>query len=151
MKINWVRAREDYVIDENITLENIANKYDTNVGYVKQVAAKEKWTTLRREANKYLAKLLPKKAGETQAEYLSRAFQDGKIMSDLGIKILSVKKTSIGPMVAKEMAVEGHKIQRSAMGLDNPQTQINIQNNNFISVADFIALMHKRKEEKNSS
>ena len=147
-RVNWIKAREDYVLDPTITLENISDKYEVSVTVVKERSSKEKWVNLRQEVDKYLAETLPTQAGETQAQYLSRAFKEGKILSDIGLKTLHIRKGSIGTMTAKEMVVEGHKIQKSAMGLDNPQTQINIQNNVYMPLSDLVKAMQKRKEDR---
>lgn len=147
-KVNWIKAREDYILDPTISLENIAEKYGVSLTTAKVRSAKEGWVKLRQKTSETLAETLPEKAGEEQANYLARKFKEGKEIADLGRKVLLVRKTSIGTLVAKEMFVAGHQMQTEALGLNNPKNQINIQNNVAISFSDIVKKVRERAQKE---
>lgn len=153
-KINWIKARQDYVIDETLSYQDIASNYGVALTVVKRRASKDSWVELRLKVNKEVTKRLPKMAGETIAEYRAKAFREGKEISDLGLKILKTRITSITTRTAKEMVIAGYKLQTEALGLNNPQIQrqVNIQNNNNLrSFSDIVVAIRKRKEEEERS
>ena len=148
MKLDWNRARKDYVGDTSMTYAKIAFKYGVSETVVKEWAAKLEWQKLREQTALKIAEKLPEKIAESISQFQARKFHQGKQITDRAMEVINDPSTFISSRTAKELIDVGFKVQTEALGLDDPKTQINIQNNTFMSLSDFVGEMHKRKEAR---
>ena len=124
-KINWLVARNEYVIDESLSYEDIAQKYGVSKSQVVRVADKEQWQELRAKAKQNATEMLPKKVGESIAEVNERHVQTAKILQTKGmVAIIGDEKNGIKPIPitsfdhARKAVDTGVTMERRALGLD---------------------------------
>ena len=147
-KIDWNKARGDYVRDPTMSYAKIAFKYGVSETVVKEWAAKQEWQQLREETSRKIAEKLPEKIAESVTEFQARKFYQGKQVTERAMEVINDPGTFISSRTAKELLDIGFKIQTEAMGLDDPKTVVNIQNNTFMSLSDFVGEMHKRRQSR---
>lgn len=146
-KINWLKAQREYVTDPTLSYAKIAAKYGVSETAVKEWASKLNWQKLRSDTLQNVADRLPEKAGEQIAEFQAEKLKIGKWMVGVGVKGIQ-EKPPRNSREAREIVDSGYKIASEALGLDKPGTQVNIQNNNFMSLSDFVGEMTKRKASR---
>jgi uncharacterized protein YjcR len=136
-KINWIEAQKEYVGDQSMSMAKIGEKYGVGTVSVERYAKKHNWTEQRERTLQRIEDKLPEKISESVTQYNARKFDHGKKVVERAMEILDDRKTRIGGKVANEMVANGYKIQDQAMGIDDPKSVVNIQNNQFISLDDF--------------
>jgi len=145
-KIDWLAAQRDYIADQTASYESIAEKYGVSKTAVAEVARKYNWVAAKEQAlSKAVQKLhdnLPDRIAKFQEEKLSI----GKFLVGVGVKGIQEKPPRTA-REAREILDSGYRISTEAMGLDKPQTQVNVQNTT-LSMHDFVAQMQKRREER---
>lgn len=146
-KINWIKAQREYVTDPTMSYAKIGDKYGVSETAVKEWAAKLNWQKLRADTLQNVAEKLPEKAGDQIASFQAEKLKIGKWMVGVGVKGIQ-EKPPRNAREAREVIDSGYKIATEALGLDKPNTQVNIQNNNFMSLSDFVGQMQKRKEAR---
>jgi len=146
-KIDWHAAQKDYIEHVEMSMAKIALKYGVSEQAVKNVARKYGWRLMREETYQKVNEKLPEKISDQVASYRARKYNQGKVIAALGIQAVIEGQDKMSPYVGVMATELGHKLQTEALDLDKPATQINIQQN-FMSMADFVAEMHKRKEER---
>jgi hypothetical protein len=146
MKINWLKAEKEYISDESVSQKDISAKYGVALKRVNERSQKRQWIQRRAEAIEKARQIMMETIPESMAAFNTRKFLQGKTVSDRGVKVLEDPKLKIGGKTAGELIATGFKLQTEALGLDNPKTQINIQNNTYISMADFVAKLKEADE-----
>ena len=150
-KIDWTKAQRDYISDPTMSYAKIAFKYGVSETVVKEWSAKMEWQKLREQTARKIAEKLPEKIAESVTEFQARKFHQGKQLTDRAMEVITDPTTFISSRTAKELIDVGFKIQTEAMGLDDPKTVVNIQNNTFMSLSDFVGEMHRRRSERTST
>jgi uncharacterized protein YjcR len=150
VKIDWRKARLDYVTDESMSYVKIAEKYKLNESTVKRHALKNGWVDLRQATLQRATELLPEKAGEQIANFQAEKLKIGKALIDASMTALEKEGNKPnGFKQVREGIVSGYKIATEAMGLDKPNTQINLnQQNNFLTLDQLFLNIEKRAGEE---
>lgn len=136
MKIDWTAAKKDYITDETLSYEDIAKKYGLATQSVAARAGKDGWVEQRKKALSKIDQKLIEKATDIVAEFQAKKLKVGQAMVAIGLQGIQAHPPR-SARESKEVVDSGYKIATEAMGLDKPQNQINIQNNTFMSIADF--------------
>lgn len=118
-KINWVRALVDYIYDVTASYASIASKYGVSLQAVKKRASRDGWQELRRKTIQKVNQGLPEKVGETLAEVNARHAQIGIELQKMAAD--AIESGRVQPRTfneARQMLVDGVKIERDALNLD---------------------------------
>lgn len=119
-KIDWKRAKIDYLTNEELSLSDIAAKYGIDLGHLYNIAAEEKWKELREEIKAKSEEKLKLIVSETIADIKIRHANIGKTMQAQGLNAI---KAGVRPMTANDIrlyVLTGIRIEREALGLDDP-------------------------------
>lgn len=131
-----------------MTYAKIAFKYGVTERMVQEVGARENWAGLRETTSLKVREKLPEKIAESISQFQARKFHQGKQVTERAMEVINDPNTFVSSRTAKELLDTGFKIQTEALGLDKPGTQVNIQNNTFMSLSDFVGEMAKRKQAR---
>ena len=123
-KINWSKARADYLKDKSQTFNTISQKYGVNVKSVERVALKEKWFKKRGEVEEKTREKEVEKIAESISEINARHVKSGRILENEGLRAIvsgGMKPTSYKD--ARLSVLTGVSIQRKALGLTKKEVQ----------------------------
>ncbi len=125
VKYNWLVIKKDYVTNPQMTFPMLVKKYGVNLGTVQIKAAQEKWTLLRQQINDEAEKrLIHEDSINEIVEIKRRHIQVGKLMQKVGLEALEkYKYIPRSSKEAREFLVEGIKVEREALGMNNPKNQ----------------------------
>ena len=122
-KIDWLKAKNDYISSETISLHDIAIKYGVSHTVTKERASKEKWLKIRKDLLQKVDLRLTEKTVETIADINARHIRNSKTLQARGMAIINddKKMKKINPDIARKFFETGVKIERKAAGLDTGQ------------------------------
>lgn len=60
IKIDWIKAKEDFLMNRNTTLKEIAHKYNLSYSNIRNVSAKRGWFEDKKQIQKLLSEVLMK-------------------------------------------------------------------------------------------
>ena len=146
-KIDWPQAQSDYVGDSTLSLAKVGEKYGVSEVSVQKYAKKHSWKELRAETLQRIDELMPSKIAESESEFNAKKFKDGKELVSTAIKAIDNHRI-IDLKSAIDLVKLGFKLQDQALGLDNPKNQINIQNNNPMTLDQYWKLLDKDIEHE---
>lgn len=146
-KINWSRALHDYASDESMSYAKIAEKYGVSVDAVKAKGEEEGWVEIRAETKQKLLQKIPEKVADKLAAINDVHLNLGRLLQSKGVTAIEME--GIKPKTARdarEYILDGIAIERKALGIDRPetQTQVNIQNNTYMSTNDLFIKIQER-------
>lgn len=118
MKINWSKAVADYLKDETLSYEDIANRYGVSKRAVVKRAVQDRWQELRKETALQVHQKLPEKLGESIADVKARHAKEGKLFQGKGLEAVNSGKTPTNFYQALMGIVTGIRLERQALGLD---------------------------------
>ena len=135
-KINWALALQDYVMDETMSYAKIAEKHGVSTTAVEERGAEENWPQIREDTLAKVRQNLPEKIGENLLEISKQHNQLAKLLIQQALKAIEEKNKDgtqkIKPRSfrdVREAIVDGVKIQRQTLGMDEKEKQnINIMN-----------------------
>ncbi len=145
-KINWDAAKAKYISDPTISYEDIAREFMVSLRSVAEKAGKDSWVKAKQENSLKIQENLIEEVNMDVVKYQAKKFRQGINVADKMTRILLDDNTKIGGKVAVEGLVAGHKIASEALGLDNPKTNV-IVNNNFLTLNQFVQNIDKRIQE----
>jgi len=118
-RFNWLAIKRDYISDITASYKSLAKKYDVRPTTVISKGGKEKWPLLRDEIQRKAELALVDEAQSEILEVKKRHIRIAKIMQKLGLEAL--EKVEYKPKNSKqalEFLVEGIKIEKQTMGID---------------------------------
>ena len=128
-KIDWTKARMEYVADETTSYHSLSKKYGVNEGVFGKRAVKEKWTSLREERIKKDKENLPERVSQRITETNLRHFDIGGVLVAQGLKAIQAGKTPNNFQDARLALETGTNLQRKSLNLDNVVIPLAIQIN----------------------
>ena len=87
-KINWVKAKSDYVGDQTLSLEQLAKNYGVSYGWLRQVAMKEGWTKEKDDRQDKAEKDALEKVEGKISDFIIRHVKVARYLQSAGIKYL---------------------------------------------------------------
>jgi hypothetical protein len=118
-KHNWLAIKRDFISDITSTYTSLAKKYGVQYATVATKGGREKWPLLREEIQRKAELSLVDDVQSEILEVKKRHIRIAKIMQKLGLEAL--EKIEYKPKNSKqalEYLVEGIKIEKQTMGLD---------------------------------
>lgn len=147
-KIDWKKARLDYITDESMSYAKLAKKYHLNESTITRHSQKNGWIDLRKATMQKANELLPEKAGQQIADFQAEKLKIGKWMVGIGVKGLQDNPPTKAKE-AKEIVKTGYKLATEAMGLDKPNVEFNLnQQNNYLTLDQLFANIERKAEEE---
>jgi uncharacterized protein YjcR len=130
MKIDWLSAKKDYLLNSKLSYADVAKKYGVSKLSVNKMAQKEKWQDARKKTLTKVNQELAENIGNKLAEVKVRHANLGKLLQEKGLnKIKKGKSIPKNFDDARKAIDTGVKIERDALDLDKPAIPtINIQN-----------------------
>ena len=129
-RINWLKAKTEYISNPQETLLSIAGKYKVSHTSVKNKATKEDWGRLRQETSQKVDEKLPEKLGDKIASVNARQAGLGVAFQGMAIKAIQEKdengQPKIKPVTIDEvrlLALTGVTIERQALNLEKNNNQ----------------------------
>lgn len=116
-KFNWLKIKRDYISDPTATSASISEKYKVYRPSLVKKMTEEKWSLLREEVQHKAELSL---AGEAEADVLEvkkRHVRIARLMQKVGLEALENYKPK-DSKEAREFLIEGIKIEKQAMGID---------------------------------
>lgn len=123
MKVDWLKAKIDYIKDETYTLSDVAAKYGIDYGHLRNVAGQEKWVELRDEIKLKSDKRLTEIVSETIAQVNIRHAGIGKALQGIGLEAI---KGGLRPNTFKDArlaVINGVSIEREALGIKQQEVK----------------------------
>jgi len=136
-KINWVKAKSDYVGDQTLSLEQLAKNYNVSYGWLRQIAMKENWTKEKEDRQDKAEKDALEKVEGKISDLIIRHVKVARYLQSAGIKYLKfildeieelmgsgdekgarklikqlIYNKIVSPMVLMKMVSEGLKAER---------------------------------------
>lgn len=127
-KINWVKARADYIKDSTQTYALLAKKYGVSVDHLTHRAVEEGWTEERRKTTEKAQQKLPEKISESLAQVNARQAGLGKILQHVSAESLKMYKPQSFED-ARLGILTGVTIERKALGLDLDEVKNEVYQN----------------------
>lgn len=121
-KIDWLKAKTEYVSDPTLSLKDIAKKYGVSETVTEERASKEKWVELRRTTLEKAGERLGEKLPETIAEINARHARMGRTLQGKGLKVIMSKDPETFDD-ARLSVMSGIRIEREALGISDEQLQ----------------------------
>lgn len=87
-KMDWVKAKSDYVADQTISLEQVAKNHGVSYGYLRRVAMKEGWTKAKEERQDNAEKDALEKVEGKISDLIIRHVKVARYLQSAGIKYL---------------------------------------------------------------
>lgn len=118
-KVNWTNIKREYITDTTASFKGLATKYKLSEETVSEKSRKEKWPLLRQEVQRKAEIALVNDAENEILEVKKRHVRIAKILQKVGLEAL--EKLKYTPKTAKdalEFLIEGIKIEKQTMGLD---------------------------------
>lgn len=116
-KHNWLKIKRDYISDPTATSETLSKKHGVYKPTLVARMGKEKWSLLREEVQTKAEMSLAKEAENDILEVKKRHVRIAKLMQGIGLKALDTYKPK-SSKEAREFLIEGIKIEKQALGLD---------------------------------
>lgn len=114
-KIEWSKAKTDYIKDETMSYAKLAEKYGVAKRTVAERAAKENWQKLRKDTSIKVHQNLSEKVGEVIATARARHIKLGlKLQKKGGKAIRNIKPKSFEE--GRKAVVSGIQIEKEALG-----------------------------------
>ena len=139
-KINWPKAKTEYVTDITQSYRSIAKRYGVNFSSVRDKAVKEKWVALRNKIQTEATHLTTQKMGSSIAEVNARHVKTALLLQENGIS--SITKRKLKPRnydQALRSIDKGIDIERKAIGADKPEAlTVGTQHNTIINYNQFV-------------
>lgn len=140
-KIDWIVIRTKYTTSiEPISYDKLAKEFGINPTSIGQKASEEGWVKMRQDTLTKIQEKTTEIATDNVATFQADKVKAGKYVIAKGLKGIE-KHEPRNARESKELVETGYAIATQGMGLDNPKNQINIQNNNFITLDEFFKRM----------
>lgn len=125
---DWLEVKTYYLTHPTVTMEELATKFGISFGYLRQVAAAEKWTETKREVQADTDKKVMQAVVETIADVKIRHAKIGKNLQNAAIRSmvdsegnLTLKAKSL---TEAQLALKtGVQIERDALGLNEKEVK----------------------------
>ena len=129
-KIDWLKAKVDYISDPQETYLSIAEKYNVSHQTVKDRALEENWTRSRLNALQIADKKTTELVANKIAEVNARQAEIGIAMQEMAIKAIQEKDANGNPVLkpkttddARLLALTGVIIERKALNIEREGNQ----------------------------
>jgi hypothetical protein len=129
--IDWLSVYNYFISSDTITLADCANKFGVHVDYVRQVAAKQNWTTKKLQVRQTAIALMEQKTANEIAKRNEEHAKIGRAIQ--GVSLEALASGNFKPKSFEEIRKgleTGVKLERQALNLDK-QPSVAIQQNNF--------------------
>lgn len=121
------------------TLRKVSSHLGISHDSIKAYSRQNKWVERSKAYDIACNELVPTDQALSPTETLAHHYAVGRIMLDLGIKAINMKKPgTIKPSDAIKLISEGSKMQRDAMGMNQAGVNININAGSVDAVNDLI-------------
>lgn len=147
---DWIKVKKDFLKDETVTLETLAQKYGINYSYLRYIAAKEKWREEREKVQQLANNRLTQKLPETIANIKARQARYGKVLQTTAMRALvGNEQEGIKPItpesfdqITRALNI-GISIERKALQMDDKQIHDEI----YTKFQQFSFIFNLTKEE----
>src|SRR5258708_1302651 len=119
-KHNWLVIKREYISDPTVSVRDLAKKHIVPLPSLQKRVGEEKWTLLREEVHTRAELALTKEAESDVLEVKKRHVRIARLMQKIGIEALEKHKyLPKSSKEAREFVVEGVKMEKQAMGMDD--------------------------------
>jgi hypothetical protein len=129
--IDWLAVYNYFISSDATTLADCAKKFGIHVDYVRQVAAKQNWTTKKLQVRQTALTLMEQRTANEIAKRNNEHAKIGRAIQ--GISLEALASSDFKPKSFDEIRKgleTGVKIERVALGLDRKETpSVEIANN----------------------
>lgn len=129
-KINWLKAKMDYISNPQETYLSIAGRYRVNHQTVKKKALRENWTRARLNTLQMVDKKATEKVGNKIADVNARQAGIGVAIQGMAIKAMQEKNAQGNPVIKPKttddirlLALTGVTIERKALNIEKEGNQ----------------------------
>ncbi len=129
-KIDWLKAKIDYICNPKETYLSIATRYNVNHQTVKDRALAENWTNSRLKALQIADKKATETVADKIAEINTRQAEIGVAMQDMAMKAIQEKDADGNPIIQPKttddirlLALTGTTIERKALNIEKEGSQ----------------------------
>lgn len=116
-KYDWLKIKREYITNATESLESLAKKHSIPSTSLKARATKEKWALLKEEIQRKAEISIAQEAENDILEVKKRHVRIAKLMQSVGLKALENYKPK-NSRDARDFIIEGIKIEKQALGLD---------------------------------
>lgn len=129
-RINWATIRTDYVAHPELTLEDLAKKYNVSIDAISSHSSVGKWPEIRRTTQKRIQEKAIQKLIDNSANELARINAINlEFANRLQEKLIALAEnvTSIDDVRKASVAFENiYNIQRKILNADGPRVDFDI-------------------------
>lgn len=133
-RTNWHKVLTDYISDETVSYQKIADKYGVSKRAVVKQAKKANWQLMRQQTALKVHQKLPEKVGEELAETVVRHVKYAQLLQGIAVKTLVDQKDETGRVIkpglkpttfeqARLGLFTGVTIERKALNIDEKDNQ----------------------------
>lgn len=135
-RFNWLQIKREYITDITATATSLAKKHGVSEMALRIKSAQEKWALLREEVQRKAELSLADDAEMEIREVKKRHVRISRLMQKIGLEALEkFKYLPKNSKEAREFLIEGIKLEKQSMGLD--------QNKNVPAIVNIV---NKEKE-----